>query len=807
MIAKRTVAESPPPLPPIRPAKPDTPGSGRGLVAVFLGVLAVLYLPLFFGRIIFTRDIAHWIFPARWFVRASLRAGELPLWNPYQGLGFPVLGDPLYGVYYPPNWLVLLVPDAWVAHAVTVLGFVHMAWGGLGVFVLARRLRTTPVAATVAGLAWSLSGYITAQWTAGLLLHAGAWIPWVAVGHLALLDKLRVGGKRALLGLVQAAAPTAFALLLGEVFLAVMGVGLAAGVIAVVHVAERRADPALPRFAPRWLALHVLAVGLAVGVGAVAIVPAQAALAGSPRAHALPPVQAEASSLHPLRVLEFFAPGCMGDVYGDYPAAAVVGEPSLDGLPLSYSVYLGASVLGLALIGLRRRVLTLGLAGLTTLALLIAFGRYLPVHGLVRRLVPPLAYMRFPEKYTTLVVVGVAILAGLGAERVLTEPRQAWRRTSMLLAGLTALAATAPFLFPYPWSGFMFVGLRHAVVAVLALAGVQALAARGSRSTAPMLVATVVLDLAMSTWGLQTFVPRALAAVTPASAALLQADHRGHPEPPRIYRAPAVDEVLNRGSAPNNAGEGELRLLATLTPNTLNVWGLANLPGYDAAVPERLNRIWDEGWRRPAGALAVWRLLGADYVVLPDQRTRRDRGRAGETAEAAGTDGLEPITDASPGVRLYRVKESLPAVFAVGRGEKVREEDGLRRLFEPGVVNGDLALLPSEGADLPGPPGRAGHCALVAYSARRLQARCQTVREALAVFVEQYHPGWQARVDGHPAEVVRANLIMRAVRLPAGEHTVALEYHAPGLALGLTVTLISLLCGLGLALASRRAMG
>jgi hypothetical protein len=767
-------------------------------MAVFLLVLVALYLPMFFGSVIFTRDIAHWIFPARWFVRESILAGELPLWNPYQGLGFPVLGDPLYGVFYPPNWLLLLVGSAWLGNAVTVLGFLHMAWGGLGVFFVARRLHATAMAATIAALAWSLSGYITAQWTAGLLLYGGAWIPWAAVGHLALLASLRAGGRRWLTGLVKAALPTGFALLMGEVFLAVMGVGLAVGLLALVQLSERRADPSLPRLCPRWLALHGLAVVLAMGMGAVVFIPARAVMAGSPRAAPLARVEAEASSLHPLRLLEFTAPGCMGDVYGDYPAASVVGEPRLDGLPLSYSVYLGASVLGLALIALRRRFVIVGLGCLTTFALLIALGKHLPVHQLVRRLVPPLAYMRFPEKYMTLVVVGVALLAGLGAQRVLTQSQQPWRRTVILLLVLVALGASAPFLFPYPWSGFMVLGLRHGAVAILALLGVQTLAARGSRLAAPLLVATVVLDLAISTWGLQTFVPRGLASTTPASAHLVKADHADHADPPRIYRSPATDVALNQRTT-SSAADGELRLLATLIPNTVNVWGIASLPGYDAAIPARLGQLWDAGWARPStglsAGLATLRLLGTDYVILPS----RNGKNSAETPP-----GLEPMADPLPGARIYRVSQSLPAVFLAGRGEVQSDYETLQRLFDPAVVAGDVALLASGAPGLTADAGRAGTCTLTRYSPRRQQAHCQATREALAVFVDQYDPGWRATVDGHPAEIVRANFVMRAVRLAPGEHEIAQEYHAPGLPLGLAITLLTLATLLALAVAAFR---
>jgi hypothetical protein len=765
-----------------------SPASGRRALGWFVLILVVLHLPILLGRVVFTRDIAHWIFPALTFVRQSLLAGELPLWNPYQGLGFPVLGDPLYGVFYPPSWLLLLLPASWVANGITTLHFLHMVWGGLGVFVLARRLRATALAAAMGALAWSLSGYMTAQWSTGLLLHAGAFIPWVAVGHLALLDSLRAGGGRWMTGLVKAALPTGLALLLGEAFLAVMGIGLAAGVLAVVQISERRREPKLPG-SPRWLALHVLAVALAIGMGAVVLVPARAGMAGSPRAHPLSRDDAEVSSLHPLRMLELVAPGCMGDPYGDYPARAVVGEPRLDGLPLSYSVYLGASVLALALIAMRRRALELGLAGLTGFALLVAFGKHLPVHALIRRLVPPLAYMRFPEKYLTLVVVGVAVLAALGAARVLSGERQPWRRTLALLLTLVAAGIAAPFIFPYPWSGFMALGLRHGAIAVLAVLGVQVLAARASRLAPALLVAVVTLDLAVSTWNLQGFVPRAIATATPPAASLIRQDRAGRLEPARIYRSPAVDRVMNQRAAVGNAADGELRLLATLIPSTVNVWGIASLPGYDAAIPANLDRLWNAGWSQRASHLPTLRLLGADYAVLPAPE-------AGH--ENAQSPGLEPMADLAPGARLYRVTGSLPPVFLVGRGEVLADEETLPRLFEPEVVAGEVALLAPGTKTLAGPPGRAGSCTLTSYSPRHLSAHCQAEREALAVFVEQLAPGWQATVDGHPAPIERANLVMRALRLSPGTHEIAFDYQAPGLGPGLAASLLSLAGLLGL---------
>ncbi len=58
---------------------------------------------------------------------------------------------------------------------------------------------------------------------------------------------------------------------------------------------------------------------------------------------------------------------------------------------------------------------------------------------------------------------------------------------------------------------------------------------------------------------------------------------------------------------------------------------------------------------------------------------------------------------------------------------------------------------------------------------------------------EIFYPAWQAYVDGKPAPLYVANHALRAVPLPAGEHTVELRYESATLRAGLLVTLVTLL--------------
>jgi hypothetical protein len=67
---------------------------------------------------------------------------------------------------------------------------------------------------------------------------------------------------------------------------------------------------------------------------------------------------------------------------------------------------------------------------------------------------------------------------------------------------------------------------------------------------------------------------------------------------------------------------------------------------------------------------------------------------------------------------------------------------------------------------------------------------------------DTWMPGWLARVDGEPARVLRGDFAHRVIPLEKpGHHTISMEYHPPGLLLGVAVSVLSVLlwaatCGL-----------
>lgn len=61
-----------------------------------------------------------------------------------------------------------------------------------------------------------------------------------------------------------------------------------------------------------------------------------------------------------------------------------------------------------------------------------------------------------------------------------------------------------------------------------------------------------------------------------------------------------------------------------------------------------------------------------------------------------------------------------------------------------------------------------------------LRYRTRSATEQWAVFSEIYYaPDWKAYIDGQPAEYTRADYVLRAMRVPAGDHTIEFRNEAP----------------------------
>jgi hypothetical protein len=789
----------------------------RGWPALLgLAWLGLLLAPLLSpARALANRDILLFHLPLRVCFRNLVTAGVPPVWNPWLNGGQPLLSNPSYAAFYPPTWLALPLPPA---YALSLLALLHAAIAFAGAWWLARHLGCGCGAAALAAVAYTGSGALLSLLSAFTLFCSMAWFPWVlAFGDAALRNPPGGSWRRPAL---LAGLALALQLLNGEPStVMVSGLGLVA--LAASALPRRRAA------AWRVLVPPLLAAALA----AVQLLPTAGRLAGSVRSRGLAGQEATLWSSPPARLVEVVFPHFFGD-------AARQGEGlffgrGIDDLDYPYvvSIYPGLlmTLLGVAALCLwpipRRAAWLLCLAAGAFLAL----GRYNPLYEPLRRLLPPLAAQRYPERFSILVIAPLAFAAALGWQRLLDERRAGRQRaaelplalglvmlaTATLLTGFLYLSpATAlPFLRehgPVPATAHVLArGLaflrREGWAAIATAAATAALLAlcRWRRPRAAALSALAVALLAGDLW----HYGRDLVRTVPASEYL---------EPPPLLRKLAspgarlfVQSVPEERRLPLARGDADLALahalLERLLPYSASLW----------QVPYALNEDYDlmlTHW----GAVTL-QVLHADLRQQPEMALRLlgAWGVDGMLLRAATAAGMpeqpQPPPPPPPAVAvavprvamhdrfrlpLYRFVPSVTfhtsygSALYVARGQAYsldRQEHCVRAKGPPATVR-----YPSA------PRLLSFHAA-----AGRVDVRYHAAAGGFFVAATTFDDGWRAEIDGAPREVYPTAAGQVGVELPPGEHRLALAYRDRLLPWGAALSLLAL-AGVGLALARLR---
>lgn len=192
--------------------------------------------------------------------------------------------------------------------------------------------------------------------------------------------------------------------------------------------------------------------------------------------------------------------------------------------------------------------------------------------------------------------------------------------------------------------------------------------------------------------------------------------------------------------------------------------------GYHGAKLARYQDLIDHQLMR--GNPEVYDMLNTKYFIVADKESGAPQAVLNEGANGAAWFVADVVWASTP-------TEEMRALDGIDTRTEAVVEERYREMLE-GVRLGD------------------GSVELIKYKPNHLSYRCNSAEGGLCVFSEVfYDKGWKAYVDGWEADYLRADYLLRAMVLPAGEHIVEWRYRAPKFDLveGITLTFSLVILG------------
>jgi len=687
------------------------------------------------------------------FIKTNLRKGILPLWNPHQACGFPLITMIEVGMFYPLNWITYIFPS-WIAWDLLILSRLFLA--GLFTFFFMRALRFKKLPSLAAGMTFMLSGpLVTLQfWT----MNVDILTPLLLLMLYRLFQQ--PGNRRAAqLGLV-----TALTIFAGhpEHIILIHLYGLAFFVFLLCSSANEE------NFKPAVIAL-LKGYGLGAGLAAIALIPFIINFS-TEFWHGHPPGVGLITEQLTERWITIFLPRFfqLTPLTRDWTPAGWWGG------------YLGLIPAGLGLLGVlskQKRGINFFFGGM--FLLLIGKDYAWPLINQLGNL-PILNNFRFSFHTPPFTAFTLAVATGMGLRHVLTKKRS----LPVFLAFTIGLSVFILFEFLRSRSA------EHAGHA-LAAVGLAALF---------LVLANVLLFIKD-----KRLLPRSFLALLMTALLFSELFVYIYRERPRRYdsfpKVPYLEFIKQHPQRGRVYG-----WYWTLFPNTATAYQTDDLGIFMGLIMDRFVQYVNHYVRpgtfvsdlRPttlrsaplAGPKEFLDLLSLRYYVVPlDRRVPKVLFKQHR---------LKKIYEKE--VVVLERQDAFPRAFIVHRV-----------LFQPKDKHSIKTLFPwmkdlRKVAVIHAPPQQHilsalnqvpindnSSASIVSYQANEVIVRAQMKNAGFLILSDSYHPAWKVTVNGQKTKLFEADIFLRAVFLPQGEHDVRFVFSPMSFWVGMWISILSTL--------------
>jgi hypothetical protein len=340
-------------------------------------------------------DAIDCYFPSRFMVSEFLTRGMLPLWAPYQTLGFPIHADPQSGAWYPIAWILGLFQN----YSINTSNFeyiFHLFVAGAGMYFLSKTFSFARKVSLLIAIGYMFSGFFVGNAQHLTWVISGAWIPWVLYSLLKLYHNKNLFHSLLLsffAFLLLSGGYPAFSMVLFYILIAIC-------LVLIIDDIKNKKWCSILAFS-KYLGISIFVVlltSIAIMVSLYYVLPYLTRTGGV--------------SLHDA-LFGPFSPQCMLSFVLPYTVVNHDMHFFVTDLSMS-NAYFGIILFIFALVGIfmkKNRLLWLFTIVFIT-CLTASFGDYLPVREILYKYVPMMNMFRFPSMFRLFVIIAGLLLAG-----------------------------------------------------------------------------------------------------------------------------------------------------------------------------------------------------------------------------------------------------------------------------------------------------------------------------------------------------------------------------------------------------------
>jgi hypothetical protein len=719
-------------------------------------LLLLLLMILYFWKILLTHqfsilineeDVRQWY---SWlhFCVANIKHGGFPLWDSFTGAGTSFAGEMQTGAFNPLNLILALIPfnqhgmlSPMVYNERYVL--IHF-FAACFMFALARELKLSRFSALIAGICFSLGGFIIhSGWRH--IYESAIWLPLIVLFLLRAIGADNL--KKALLYASASGLMLGMAALAGGLHVVIMQAivifTLAAFAIFQPQSREQQ-DRASVWKVPIFACLMALAVGFLAS--AVQLFPSMEY--GSQVLRWISNGVVPATTKIPYRYLsEGLAPHSF---IGMFFANAVAGKGEV------VNPYMGVFPLIAAVIGVMKcwnNLWVRYLTGLAVASFLYALGEISILHGLTYAMVPGIWMAREAGRFIYLASFAISILAAFGIETLFctTNEKSAWTGFNGVLAAFAALCGAALVVNAVFGKPDISIWTSFSILMILVSVALFQFIIRGhtGMSVRILIVGLVLFDLSAFDWTARNPV---------------EEEKQGRASQfERLMSYRGTVEFLKTRPVPYR-----VKMDFDERPNIGHVFQIPTIDYSGATALKDYNELIGVGNIRD--------LLNTRYIIRP-----------------ASASAPNPLYQDSVW-KVYDNPDSYPAAWIVHDAVVEPTVEGLRaRIDAKGIdFHRTAALKQPLESSLEQPPSGAPESATYRiYKANSLELDVETRGRGLLVLSEMFYPGWSVKVNGKTEKIYKVNGLLRGIVVPEGQSRVVLRYAPVSIYAGGILTVIA----------------